>query len=73
MSTRPKCPTGKRRHHDKTGAIIHMKKLQEPGMNAYRCKQCQGWHIGHTSRMEGIQSRLNRLIGPDPKTLPAEA
>lgn len=50
-----------------------MKKLQEPGMNAYRCKQCQGWHIGHTSRMEGIQSRLNRLIGPDPKTLPAEA
>lgn len=53
--------------------MIHISKLKEPGMRPYRCKKCQGWHIGHTNRMDGIQSRLNRLIGPDPKTLPPHA
>lgn len=59
--------TGKIRHKSKTGAIIHMKKLKEPGMRAYRCHQCSGWHIGHANAFDGFQSRLDRLIGPDPK------
>lgn len=61
--------TGKRRHRNRSGALIHMEKLGEPGMNAYRCRKCGGWHIGHSNRAAGIQSRLDRLIGRDPKTL----
>lgn len=61
---------GKKRHRNRDGALIHMRKLKEPGMHAYKCPQCRKWHIGHTNRADGIQSRLNRLIGPDPRTLP---
>ncbi len=62
------CSTGKKRHRSQGGARIHMGKLGEPGMNAYRCHQCGGWHIGHSNREQKIQSRLDRLIGPDPRT-----
>lgn len=68
MQGRDGC-TGKKRHRDKTGAIIHIKKLKEPGMKAYKCAKCGGWHIGHANWRDGLQSRLDRLIGPDPKTL----
>jgi len=60
--------TGKRRHRNRSGALIHMEKLGEPGMNAYHCRRCGGWHIGHVSRAAGVQSRLDRLSGPGPKT-----
>ena len=59
---------GKKRHRNRAGAIIHISKLQEPGMHPYKCPQCRCWHIGHSNRADGIQSRINRLIGPDPKT-----
>ena len=42
-------------------------------MKPYRCQQCRGWHIGHASREDGIQSRLDRLIGPDPRSLPGKS
>jgi hypothetical protein len=68
MSRRDGCE-GKKRHHNLSGAMIHMKKLKEPGMNAYPCSYCGGWHIGHRDRETGIQRRLDRLLGPDPRTL----
>ncbi len=61
-------PCKKMRHRSRGGALKHRDALQEPGMRAYKC-HCGFWHIGHASRMGGIQSRLDRLIGPDPKTL----
>lgn len=61
--------TGKIRHKGKVGAFIHMKNLKEPGVRAYRCRLCGFWHIGHRNAADGFQSRLDRLIGPDPKTL----
>ena len=65
--------TGKIRHRGKGGALKHIASLQEPGMKPYRCQQCRGWHIGHASREDGIQSRLDRLIGPDPRSLPGKS
>jgi hypothetical protein len=62
--------TGKKRHPKKWGAEIHIKKLQEPGMQAYRCHKCGLWHIGHRNPQDGFQSRLDRLIGADPRTKP---
>lgn len=67
MQKRDGCK-GKIRHRNKGGACTHLRKMKAPGMNAYRCKQCGGWHIGHSSRAAGIQSRLDRRIGPDPRT-----
>ncbi len=61
---------GKKRHRNRKGAMIHIRKLKEPGMQPYPCKTCKGWHIGHASRADGIQSRLDRLLGPDPRTQP---
>lgn len=69
MQKRDGCK-GKIRHRNKGGAWTHLRKLKEPGMAPYRCGQCGGWHIGHSSRQAGIQSRLDRLIGPDPRTQP---
>ncbi len=57
------------RHKSRGGALKHLACLKEPGMRAYKCA-CGFWHIGHTNRMDGIQSRLDRLIGPDPKSFP---
>lgn len=68
MKKRDGC-TGKIRHKSKIGAIIHIKKLKEPGMRFYRCQKCQGFHIGHANAADGFQARLDRLIGPDPATL----
>jgi hypothetical protein len=67
MQPRDGCQ-GKKRHRNRVGAMIHISKLKEPGMRPYRCTQCQGWHIGHANRADGIQSRLDHLIGPDPRT-----
>lgn len=67
MQARDGC-TGKIRHAKRRFALKHIASLKEPGMKAYKCAKCSGWHIGHASRMAGIQSRLDRLIGPDPKT-----
>lgn len=54
-------------------ALLHIASLKEPGMQPYKCVQCGFWHIGHAGRIEGIQSRLDRLIGPDPRTQRAES
>lgn len=67
MQARDGC-RGKIRHPKRSGALKHIKLLKEPGMVPYRCRTCKGWHIGHASRLDGIQSRLDRLIGPDPRT-----
>lgn len=55
---------GKKRHKNQAGAIIHMKKLGNAQMNAYRCPHCGGWHIGHSNREDKIQARLDQLLGP---------
>ncbi|WP_395737457.1 hypothetical protein [Prosthecobacter sp.] len=67
MQRRDGCK-GKIRHLSRGGASKAIKAMQKPGLEPYRCKQCQGWHVGHASVAEGIQDRLDRLIGPDPKT-----
>lgn len=67
MKTKRDGCTGKIRHPKKWGAEIHIKKLKEPGMKAYLCQKCGFWHIGHRNPEDGLQSRLNRLLGPDPR------
>ena len=57
---------GKKRHANQVGAIIHMKKLKDRGLNSYPCSKCGGWHVGHSNREEKIQARLDQLLGPDP-------
>lgn len=67
MKKRAPKPCKKIRHRNRGAAEAHLRGLGEPNMRAYKCR-CGFWHIGHTSRMDGIQRRLDRLIGPDPKT-----
>lgn len=66
---RPKNPktckcAGKMRHKDKTGAVIHLKKLKNAQMSAYPFEYCGGWHVGHSRHEMKIQARLDQLLGP---------
>lgn len=47
---RRKACDGKIRHTDKRNSLKHLISLKKEGgvnLNAYRCKFCKGWHIGH--------------------------
>ena len=70
MQRRQDCCDGKIRHRNRTGAIIHLRKLNNAQMNLYPCPWCLGWHVGHSNREHKIQARLDQLLGPDPRTLP---
>jgi hypothetical protein len=56
MSTRTKgrgCD-GKQRHDTKAKALAQLRSLQRNyaarGIVVYRCRHCDGWHVGHRSR-----------------------
>lgn len=52
------------RHKNRTGAIIHLKKLGNAQMRFYLCPFCHGYHIGHSRTMEAVQARFDQLLGP---------
>lgn len=57
------CRTGKVRHPNRVAAIITMKRLKNVGLNAYRCRQCGGWHLGNSRSEFKIQARIDQLLG----------
>lgn len=49
-ATRGRSCTGKIRHAGEAAATAHMRKLLARGavrLNAYACRHCGGWHVGH--------------------------
>lgn len=41
---------GKQRHPHKRAAVLAAHRQGEPGLGAYYCAICCGWHVGHASR-----------------------
>lgn len=58
------CPTGKVKHFTHESALQHIGQIRQAGrrkkghvLNAYRCPQCQCWHVGHQSQRRNRQLR----------------
>jgi hypothetical protein len=50
LRTRGRSCAGKRAHDTETSASEHLDRLVRQGgvrLNAYRCKFCHQWHVGH--------------------------
>lgn len=57
------CKTGKVRHPTRQGAIIALKRINNAGLNHYRCPHCKGWHLGNSNKNWKIQARIDQLLG----------
>lgn len=47
--------TGKVRHRQASHAAYHVKLLRDKGEQSigyYRCRFCNGWHVGHRPRKQ---------------------
>ena len=56
---RRKSCDGKVRHADSTAALAHIRGLIRNGgigqFDAYRCKFCKGYHVGHRKNMTKLR------------------
>jgi len=62
MPAESECNTGKRRYAHKQLAMAHVARLRAQGAtnnasNAYRCRICGGWHVGHRPGAFGRNSK----------------
>jgi hypothetical protein len=58
-----RCPSGKVAHKTREGAMIHINRLENRGMDPYRCRLCGRWHIGNSRKDWKIQDRIDQLLG----------
>jgi hypothetical protein len=56
------CPSGKITHKTRTGALIHIRRLNNKGMEPYRCPLCGNWHITNSRQDWKVQARIDQLL-----------
>src|SRR5262245_53133000 len=53
------CASGKVSHRTRAAAMIHIHRLKNKGMEAYRCRLCGNWHIANSRKDWKIQMRID--------------
>jgi len=64
------CPSGKVTHKTRGGAMIHIRRLKNKGMEPYRCPLCGNWHVANSREDWRVQARIDQLLRRRKKARP---
>jgi hypothetical protein len=59
---REMCVSGKIKHKTRADAMIHIRRLQNKGMEPYRCRLCGNWHVANSRKDWKVQARIDQLL-----------
>jgi hypothetical protein len=64
------CPSSKVRHRSKRIAFGVLKAIGDPNLNVYRCRQCNGWHLGNSQNPIRMSDKIGWLLEQHAKRHP---